>query len=506
MIEEVNADKSDSKQQLLSTYSKKHKQTYAPHTQTLNNSSRDTCIATRQQQQLPPQRHTFYQSSTRRFHLSKQSRHCSKCQQHDKLNTFPLLLLLINQSYAWILAALTTQLHMSALGHRLYNRLFLRSRLPSPFDVSRRRPSPLHSHLYQSHYGSGSVIKCTMSTYTPPTPSLSTTQAATNSATDQYYPTYTAALIQLNCQADMQHNLHQATQLIRQAASAGAKLICTPENTTRLTALTLPFDIQKDGRYESNHPIIPEYRRLAAELNVWLAIGSVSVRAEDDVNKMANRSLLISPHTSPDQPSLGTVVARYDKCHMFDAPTLSDAANDSYLESARIRPGRSVPTVLTPFGPIALTVCYDLRFPVLYSRLATVWGVGLVLVPSAFTVMTGEAHWEVLVRARAIECGCYVLAAAQCGEHTGGRKTYGRSMAVGPWGEVVGVREEGTEGVLLVEIDRRKVDEARKRIPSLSNQREFELTLTDATNATAKDHSKSEQREEKSSTAATSAS
>jgi len=337
-----------------------------------------------------------------------------------------------------------------------------------------------------------------MSTYTPPEPA-SAPPAATSTA-DSCYPTFTAALIQLNCQADLQHNLRQATTLIRQAAAAGAKLICTPENTTRLTALSQPFDIQRDGHYESDHPIIPEYRRLAAELGVWLAIGSVSVRAEDDANKMANRSLLIAPHTAADRPTLGTVVARYDKVHMFDAPSLSDSSNDTYVESARIRPGRSVPVVLTPFGPVALTVCYDMRFPTLYSRLATLHSPTILLVPSAFTVPTGQAHWEPLLRARAIECGCYVLAAAQCGEHTGGRRTYGHSICVGPWGDVVAVRQEASEGVLLVEIDRRKVEEARKRIPSLSNQREFDVVLVDARSGQVESGDKAEPREEKSAT------
>ena len=182
--------------------------------------------------------------------------------------------------------------------------------------------------------------------------------------------------------------------------------------------------------------------------------------------------------------------------HLFDAPAVGSSAAETYLESARIRPGHSVPVVLTPFGPLALTVCYDLRFPALYSRLATLHGPSVMLVPSAFTVPTGEAHWEPLLRARAIECGCYVLAAAQCGVHTGGRRTYGHSMAVGPWGDVVAVRREATEGVLLVDVDRRKVEEARRRLPSLQNQREFEVVLVDATTG-AGEH-KAELREEKS--------
>ena len=374
-------------------------------------------------------------------------------------------------------------------------------RLSIRLSTSARRQQRLACHLpaaaynlrlYVSQHMSGAAA---MSTYIPPTPAPGS-QPPANHATDLYSPTFTAALIQLNCQADLQHNLRQATTLIRQAAAAGAKLICTPENTTRLTALSLPFDIQRDGNYEKDHPSIVEYRRLAAELNVWLAIGSVSVRAEDEDSKMANRSLLIAPHPTADQPSLGSIVARYDKISMFDAPSLTDSSNDSYVESARIRPGRTAPVVMTPFGPIAMTVCYDMRFPTLYSRMATLHSPTIVLVPSAFTVPTGEAHWEPLLRARAIECGCYVLAAAQCGEHTGGRKTYGHSIAVGPWGEVVAVRKEATEGVVLIEIDRRKVDEARKRIPSLRNQREFEVVLVDAMTGHT-DASKTEMREEK---------
>ena len=241
--------------------------------------------------------------------------------------------------------------------------------------------------------------------------------------------------------------------------------------------------MQKEGKYESDHPIIPEYRRLAAELGVWLAIGSVSVRAEDDSSKMANRSLLIAPHTSADSSTLGTIVARYDKVHLFDAPSLTSSSSETYVESKRIRPGHSAPVVLTPFGPLALTICYDIRFPTLYRQMAALHRPTLVLIPSAFTVPTGQAHWETLLRARAIECGCYVLAAAQCGEHTGGRRTYGHSMAVGPMGDVVAVRTEETEGVLLVDIDTRKVDEARKRLPSLDHQREFQVTMIDAMTA-----------------------
>ena len=384
---------------------------------------------------------------------------------------------------------------MSALVRRLSICLFpAASRPPRLPSISyaigiRSLPPGSPPHFFRRPIGSAA-----MSTYTPPAASSASHSAAT---ADGYLPTFTAALIQLNCQADMQHNLRQATALIRQAAAAGAQLICTPENTTRLTSLTQPFDIQTEGRYESQHPIIPEYRRLAAELNVWLAIGSVGVRAEDDTSKMANRSLLISPHTTADEPSLGTIVARYDKAHMFDAPSLTNSATDTYVESARIRPGRTVPVVLTPFGPIALTICYDLRFPTLYSRLATLHAPTVVLIPSAFTVPTGEAHWVPLLRARAIECGCYVLAAAQCGEHTGGRKTYGHSMAVGPWGNVEAVRKEATEGVLLVNIDRRQVDEARTRIPSLRNQREFEVVVVDA-RVGQRESNKVEVREEKS--------
>lgn len=318
-----------------------------------------------------------------------------------------------------------------------------------------------------------------MSTYIPPKPVSQPSSPSTN----ECYPTFKAALLQLNCQADLQHNLRQVTTLIRQAAASGAKLICTPENTTRLTALSLPFDVHKEGQYEKDHPSIVEYRRLAAELDVWLAIGSVSVRADDDVDKMSNRSLLIAPHTTADSPTLGSIVARYDKVHLFDAPSLTDSEDETYVESKRIRPGRDVPVVLTPFGPVALTVCYDMRFPTLYSRLATLHSPSVILIPAAFTVPTGKAHWETLLRARAIECGCYVLAAAQCGEHTGGRHTYGRSMAVDPWGDVVAVREEATEGVLLVEIDRRKVEETRKRIQSLAHQREFDVVLVDARTA-----------------------
>ena len=291
-------------------------------------------------------------------------------------------------------------------------------------------------------------------------------------------PRFKVGVIQLNSQADYDSNFLHCSSLIRQAVSLGARIVFTPENTTRLTSLTLPFSVSS-ASYESDHPSIPQYCQLAYELGVWINLGSVAVRAEDDSTKMANRSLLISPHPSPSTPSSGRVVARYDKVHMFDVPSLDTATSESYLESSRIRPGSTSPVVSTPFGRIGLTICYDMRFPSLYTQLALA-GADIITVPSAFTVITGKAHWHTLLRARAIETGAWVIAAAQSGDHPGGRKTYGRSLVVNPWGEVVGEVEKEGEGVVVVDVDVGLVQETRRRIPSLNNRRDFQIVTVEA--------------------------
>ena len=194
---------------------------------------------------------------------------------------------------------------------------------------------------------------------------------------------------------------------------------------------------------------------------VWIAAGSLAVRTGDPDGRLANRSFLIDPD--------GGIAARYDKIHMFDVEV---SERETWRESQGFRPGTRAVVAQTPFAVLGLAICYDLRFPHLFRTLAQA-GAQVLLVPAAFTRPTGEAHWEVLLRARAIETGCFVLAAAQTGEHASGRLTHGHSLAVAPWGEVLA--DAGREpGVTLVDLDLAQVDEARRRIPALGHDRPIE--------------------------------
>ncbi|MCI0429854.1 MAG: carbon-nitrogen hydrolase family protein [Rhodospirillales bacterium] len=267
---------------------------------------------------------------------------------------------------------------------------------------------------------------------------------------------FKVALVQMNSGREVAPNIDAASHLIREARGAGAELILTPENTTMVEpkrALIL-----EKAKSETEHPAIPAFQALAAETGAWLLIGSLSIKLDEQA--CANRSFLFSP--------AGEIIARYDKIHMFDV----DLANsESYRESTTFRPGARAVVADLPYGRIGLTVCYDLRFAYLYRALAQA-GASYLTVPAAFTVPTGRAHWHVLLRARAIETGCYVFAPAQCGEHAEGRRTYGHSLVVAPWGEILA--EAGEEpGVILAEIDPVKVEEARRMVPALQHDRDF---------------------------------
>jgi predicted amidohydrolase len=268
------------------------------------------------------------------------------------------------------------------------------------------------------------------------------------------------ALIQTRTPATATAGLAHVEPLIRQAAAEGAKLVLTPEGTNLL-------EQRRDRRAaaitdEDQDACVIGLRHLAAELGVWLLIGSAIVRsghAGDD--RAANRSLLIDPN--------GGIVARYDKLHVFDV----DLPNgETYRESATIRPGDAASVAETPWGRLGLTVCYDIRFPHLFRQLAKAGGC-MIAVPAAFTVPTGEAHWEILLRARAIETGAFVLAAAQGGTHEDGRKTWGRSTVVAPWGEVVAKLDHDEPGVLHATLDLSAVERARKAVPALTHDRDF---------------------------------
>lgn len=268
------------------------------------------------------------------------------------------------------------------------------------------------------------------------------------------------ALIQTRTPATAEAALAHVAPLIRQAAEGGARLILTPEGTNLLEQRR---DRRGDAiRDESSDPCVQGLRALAAELKVWLLVGSVIVKsghAGDD--RAANRSLLID--------DAGAIVARYDKLHVFDV----DLPNgEVYRESANIRPGDAAAVADTPWGRLGLTVCYDVRFPHLFRQLAKA-GAAMIAVPAAFTVPTGEAHWETLLRARSIETGAFILAPAQGGLHEDGRRTWGRSTVVGPWGEVIGKLDNDDPGVLFATLDLDAVDTARRAVPALTHDRDF---------------------------------
>lgn len=268
------------------------------------------------------------------------------------------------------------------------------------------------------------------------------------------------ALVQLRTPADQTAALAHAAPLIREAAAGGAALIATPE-ATNLVELRRAF---RNGKLkaEADDPCVAGLTALAAELRVWLLIGSAIVRSEaPGETRAANRSLLIDPE--------GRTVARYDKIHVFDV----DLPNgDRYRESETVRPGEAATTAATPWGGLGLTVCYDVRFPGLYRGLAQA-GADLIAVPAAFTRPTGEAHWETLLRARAIETGAFVLAPAQGGTHEDGRATWGRSMIVGPWGEVAAKLDHDEPGVLTATLDLDAVVKARAAIPAWRAERTY---------------------------------
>ncbi len=271
-----------------------------------------------------------------------------------------------------------------------------------------------------------------------------------------------AGLVQLNVSDDPAENLPETRALVRAAAEGGAGFVLTPEVTNCLSS---DRAWQREVlRSEDSDPTLAALRADAAELGIWLLIGSLGLKTQDADGRFANRSFLVAPD--------GGIAARYDKIHMFD---VNVSETEVFRESAGYRPGDRAVVTETPFAKLGLSVCYDLRFPYLYRALAKA-GAEVLTVPAAFNHITGAAHWEVLLRARAIETGCYVLAPAQTGTHAARdgrqRKTFGHALAVAPWGEVLS--DAGTEpGVSFVEIDRAEVARARARVPSLSHDRPF---------------------------------
>jgi len=269
---------------------------------------------------------------------------------------------------------------------------------------------------------------------------------------------FRAGLLQMRSGRKVDANIAAAAKLAREAKAAGADYIQTPEMTNLMEQKTKAlFSILVE---EERDPSLAAFRELARELNVHFHVGSLAVKASPE--KAANRSFAIDP--------TGEIVARYDKIHMFDVEL---GAGESYRESNNYRAGEAGVLADLPWGRLGVTICYDLRFPALYRALAEA-GATMLAIPSAFTQKTGEAHWHVLNRARAIENGCYVFAAAQGGKHENGRETFGHSLIVDPWGRVLA--EGGSEpGVVMAEIDPAEIAKARGRIPSLEHGRRFEI-------------------------------
>ena len=266
-----------------------------------------------------------------------------------------------------------------------------------------------------------------------------------------------AALLQLTSGDDPAANLTGTKAMIAEAAGRGAGFVLTPEVTNCVSSSRAHQ--QKVLTTQSLDITLSALQAQAAALGIWLSIGSLALKTDDADGRFANRSFLIDPR--------GQIRATYDKIHMFDVQV---SPTETYAESKGYRPGDRAVVADTSFGKIGMSICYDLRFAHLYRAMAKA-GAEIMIAPSAFSPVTGQAHWEPLLRARAIECGAFVLAAAQTGDH-GGRTTYGRSLAVSPWGEVLA--DGGTEpGITLVDLDRKEVSHARSRIAALTHDRPF---------------------------------
>jgi predicted amidohydrolase len=268
---------------------------------------------------------------------------------------------------------------------------------------------------------------------------------------------FRAACLQLSSGNDLDANLACVRELAGEAARGGAHFLLAPEYALMMDG---SGRVMRERALDANGaPALPALQSLARELKVWLLIGSLTVRTDEA--RIANRSYLISDD--------GSVAATYDKIHMFDA-TLPDGK--VIRESSAYRPGDRAVVADTPWGRIGLTVCYDLRFPALFRALAQA-GAQFISVPSSFQRQTGKSHWHALLRARAIENECFILAPAMCGDHPGNRQTYGHSLIIDPWGEILAEAGEGVE-VIYADIDPARVTRVRSMIPSLEHDRVFQ--------------------------------
>lgn len=269
---------------------------------------------------------------------------------------------------------------------------------------------------------------------------------------------FKAAIVQLCSGRNIPANIQAADKLIRQAAAQGADYILTPETTTLM-------ELESGKAFSALEPMennshVAHFSDLAKQLKVWLHIGSMGIRLDD--GRMANRSFLFQPD--------GVISKTYDKVHMFDVDLPS---GEHYRESEDFRPGDKAVLADLPWGTLGMSICYDLRFPAFYRNLAQ-HGASFLTVPSAFTKITGEAHWHVLLRSRAIENGCFVFAAAQGGRHENGRDTYGHSLIIDPWGKILA--EAGTQStVIMARIDPDQVERVRAQIPVLKHERPYDF-------------------------------
>jgi len=269
--------------------------------------------------------------------------------------------------------------------------------------------------------------------------------------------TFTAACVQNDASIDANETMTRAEDLMRDAAGQGADLICTPEFFSCLD--TQISGLETNPHREADHPALPRFQALAQELDKWVLLGSLAVIGEGADDRLFNRSFLIDAG--------GNVVQRYNKIHLFDIDLDKD---EVYRESSQFQPGTEAAIAPTPWGLLGMTICYDVRFPHLYRDLAKA-GASFLTVPAAFTKRTGEAHWHALLRSRAIETGSFVIAPCQSGVHGVGA-TYGHSLIIDPWGNVLADGGEG-EGIVLAEIDTALVAKARARIPALKHDRDY---------------------------------
>jgi predicted amidohydrolase len=266
-----------------------------------------------------------------------------------------------------------------------------------------------------------------------------------------------AACIQMRSTPDVAPNIDAASRLIRAAVADGAQFVATPEMTNILDIR--PGQARPRIKLEEEDASLKALRDLACELGITLLVGSLAIALTED-SRFANRSFLIAPD--------GAILARYDKIHMFDVEV---GDGQAYRESKAYRAGTSASVTQTPNGKIGMTICYDVRFPHLYRALGQA-GADLITVPAAFTRVTGAAHWHILLRARAIETGCFILAPAQGGQHEDGRETFGHSLIVSPWGEILAEADHDEPGYIVADLELEQVAQARRRIPSLHNDQD----------------------------------